>query len=142
MPVEYFIKFRGMCYDVGTRLKFKQSTATWEPILIGVIEKIAPSFAYIRATDGKLYEFSTVQGLVNFEKIIIEIVSPVYYTGAMPKRQKNQCVCPSQGDVDIGWMWYIIIMVVGTIFNARLTIWIFASLIFFAWKNGYMNGGK
>jgi hypothetical protein len=33
-------------------------------------------------------------------------------------------------------------MVVGTIFKDRLMIWVFASAVFFLWKNGFLNGGN
>lgn len=35
----------------------------------------------------------------------------------------------------IAWIWYIIIMLIGTIFYARIGIWIAASLIFFNYRN-------
>lgn len=41
-------------------------------------------------------------------------------------------------DIDgllIAWAWYIFIMAVGTIFYARIGIWILASIIFFDYRN-------
>ena len=35
----------------------------------------------------------------------------------------------------VAWIWYIFIMVVATIFVARLGIWIIASIIFFAYRD-------
>ena len=35
----------------------------------------------------------------------------------------------------IGWIWYVFIMAVGTIFYARIGIWIFSSIIFFNFRN-------
>jgi hypothetical protein len=35
----------------------------------------------------------------------------------------------------IAWIWYIFIMVVAIIFNARIGIWLLASIIFFNYRN-------
>jgi hypothetical protein len=35
----------------------------------------------------------------------------------------------------IAWAWYIFIMVVGTIFYDRIGIWVFASVLFFNYRN-------
>lgn len=42
-------------------------------------------------------------------------------------------------DTSVGTIWYIIIMIVGTIFHARILIWIVATAIYFLWKYGYFN---
>lgn len=34
----------------------------------------------------------------------------------------------------IGWIWYIVLMTVGSIFKYAIFIWIFLSVIFFSWK--------
>ena len=35
----------------------------------------------------------------------------------------------------IAWIWYIVIMAVGTIFNGNIIIWIWASYVFFRYRN-------
>lgn len=35
----------------------------------------------------------------------------------------------------ISWIWYIFIMMVGVIFKDRILIWIFASIVFFNYRN-------
>ena len=35
----------------------------------------------------------------------------------------------------IAWMWYIFIIAVAVIFNERIGIWIFASIVFFRYRN-------
>jgi len=138
MPVEYFIRFQGKCYDVGTRLKFKRSTAKWERVLEGKIEWIGRHVFYIRLTDGCGCELSKVWPLDN---IIIEIIEPVYYEEPQ-KVYVRGGPCPPEGELFVGWVWYIVIMLVGIIFKDRFAIWVFATVVFFLWKNGFLNGGK
>ena len=141
MPVEYFIRYKGLFYDVGTRLKFKAySYGYYWGIKEGVIEKFINTTVFIRGDDGVLYEYSTTKGLVDFNNIIIEIIDPVYYE--IEDVVNNNRNYPSSWDVEIGWIWYIIIMIVGSIFKARLIIWIFTTAYFFLWNNGFLKGGK
>ncbi len=135
MPVEYFVRYKGKCYDVGTRLKFK--TSKWCEGLEGTIEWISHNVFYVRLIDGSGRQLSKMYSLDN---TIIEIIEPVYYE-EKPQEIDNR-VYPSMGDIDIGWVWYILVMIVGVIFNARLLIWIVATVVFFSWKNGLFNGGK
>ena len=144
MPVEYFIRFQGKCYDVGTRLKFHTRCMgylfkTSEPY-IGTIEKFEETTCIIKGDDGQNYYISTMlQTPTHNNEYISEIIEPVYY---VPKPSKPIRRCPSDWDVETGWVWYILVMGVGTIFNDRLLIWIIASLVFFGWKNGFLNGGN
>ena len=71
---------------------------------------------------------------------IIEIVEPVYPPEKQVPQNKRQC--PPSWDVEIGWIWYILIMLVGLIFKDRWLIWIITTVVFFSWKSGLLNGGK
>ena len=135
MPVEYFVRYKGKCYDVGTRLKFRPGIGI-DP-LEGTIEWVGRHIFYIRLIDGGGRQLSKMYSLDN---TIIEIIEPVYYEEE-PKETNNR-VYPSMGDVDVGWVWYILIMVVGVIFNARILIWIVATVVFFSWKNGLLKEKK
>ena len=139
MPVEYFIRYQGMCYDVGTKIKFKPSY--WGEPLVGEIDLISHNIFYIRLADGSRWKLSKIHSLDN---TIVEILEPVYYKEPPMEyvRGIRGEVCPPEDEIFVGWVWYILIMVVGTIFKDRLTIWIFASAVFFLWKNGLLNGGK
>lgn len=146
MPVEYFIRYKGLCYDVGTKLKFKArfragSYSFYQGVKEGVIEQFINSTVFIRAEDGELYNFSTIRNLVDFDKEIVEIIEPVYYI-PKPQTSDRNYNRPDPWDVEVGWIWYIIIMVVGTIFNSRLLIWVAATTIFFSWKSGRFGGNK
>ena len=139
MPVEYFIRFQGQCYNVGTRLRFKPFK--WSEPLEGTIEWINHNHFYIRLTDGTGW---TLSHLIPLENTIVEIVYPVYYEEPPVKyvRGIRGGICPPEEDIFVGWVWYIAIMLVGVIFNDRLAIWVVASAIFFLWKNGCLNGGN
>ena len=134
MPVEYFVRYKGKCYDVGTRLKYK--TDKWCDGFEGTIEWISHNVFYVRLIDGSGRQLSKMYSLDN---IIVEIIEPVYYEEP-PKKNVRRGVYPSENDIFVGWVWYILIMVVGTIFNARLLIWIVATAVFFSWKNGFLKG--
>ena len=141
MPVEYFIRYQGKCYDVGTVLSFRTSSASWASILTGRIEWISHNGFYVRLTDGKGWRLSKMWGL---ENTIVEIIVPVYYEepSVEYRRGIRGGPCPPEDDIFVGWVWYIVIMVVGIIFKDRLMIWVFATAAFFLWKNGFFNGGN
>ena len=136
MPVEYFLRYQGKCYDVGTRLKFKPFS--WFDPMEGTIESISHNTILIQLIDGRTWELSKVWSLDN---TITEIIEPVYYEEP-PVVYRRGGAYPPEESVFIGWIWYIIIMLVGTIFKDRFMIWAFASAVFFLWKNGFLNGGK
>ena len=141
MPVEYFIRYKGNCYDVGTRLKFHARLYGFDcGIKDGIIERFINNSVFIRSSDGEMYTYSTTKYLVDFDKIIIEIIEPVYYVEQYTN--DNNRTYPQSWETEIAWIWYVVIMVVGVIFNARLLIWGFATAVFFLWKNGFLNGGK
>lgn len=141
MPIEYFIRYQGKCYDVGTKLKFYPQ-AQWVGSVVGTIEQFMGSNVLIRGSDGHLYKFSTTTS--NFDNMIVEIIEPVYYEEPQIEYKQGLSggVCPPEGDVFVGWAWYIAIMLVGAIFKDRFAIWVFATAVFFLWKNGFFNGGK
>lgn len=137
MLVESFIRYKGECYDVGTRLKFKAvSWGYYEGIKEGVIEAFINTTAYIRAVDGKLYTFSTVTNCVKFDQVITEIITPVYYVEQQIETNRSY---PPLWQVENGLILYIAIMVIGVLFEERFLIWIFATVIFFAWITGRLN---
>ena len=122
------LKYKGIKYDIGTKVKLKTK---WNGI-------VTTTFLGNTKYDCP-YAFNS---LMPPEDYIVEIVEPVYYKPQNVSSSNNNKVRPFKGDVQIGWIWYIIIMVVGSIFNDRLLIWIGATAYFFLWKNGYLNGDK
>ena len=138
MSVEYFIRFQGKCYDVGTRLKFRSCTASYASIYEGTIEWITHNHVGIRLVDGREYELSKIRGL---DKLILEIILPVYYKEPIVEYACDRHY-PSEENMFVGWVWYIAIMLIGLIFKDRLLIWVFATTVFFLWKSGKLGGNK
>ena len=142
MPVEYFVRFQGKCYDVGTKLKFYDYVfGIRNPYpTTGTIEKFISTTCFIKGDDGRIYTFSTaVQESGN--RYVAEIIEPVYYNPPKQSFTKSKNY-PAPWDVEIGWIWYIVIMVFGTIFNERFLLWTVATVFFFLWKSGRLGGNK
>ena len=124
-----YLYYKGQYYDVGTVVKIQ---TTWNGIQEATFRGWGPQGGFWRdgITD-KCYWFET-------EKYIVEIVKPVYPKNIVISSDNTDK--PSPWDIEIGWIWYIIIMIVGTIFKDRLIIWVFASAVFFLWKSGKLGG--
>lgn len=135
MPVEYFIRHQGKCYDVGTRLKFYPFECTWLTPITGVIEKFVGTTCFIKGDDGHTYTFSTVIQQ-NGHKCVAEIITPIYYTVKQGATNRNY---PPSWKVETSLTWYIIAMVGGLFFEDGWFIWILATIIFFAWLTGRLN---
>jgi hypothetical protein len=58
----------------------------------------------------------------------------MYYTSNTPKQRTLKDELNIDGLL-IAWIWYIFIMVIGTIFKGNIAIWIFTSIIFFNYRN-------
>jgi hypothetical protein len=145
MPVEYFIRFQGKCYDVGTRIRFCLiKIGPFVEQFDGTIMWISHNHFGVRLSDGREISMSKTRPLENY---IVEILYPIYYEEPKMEyvrglRLRGGGACPPEGEIFIGWIWYISIMVVGSIFKDALLIWVFASAVFFLWKNGFLNGGN
>ena len=135
MPVEFYFKYHELLYDVGTKVRFKQKYQ-WQGITEGTVIRINPN-----SIDVKHEGDVTTIYRWDIESKIIEIVEPVYYTKVIESLPNNR-VYPSESSVELGWIWYIIIMVVGAIFKDKLMIWVCATAYFFMWKNGLFGGRK
>lgn len=139
MPVEYFVRYNGQCYDVGTRLRIRSSLQSWAPIYDGIIIAIDGYKFYVQTTDGHRLCISKEDPYRSVEKLIVEIIVPVYYTDKTAYLPTNDRMPPPEWDVAIGWVWYILIIAVGSIFKDRIGIWAMATAYFFLWKNGFFN---
>ena len=80
--------------------------------------------------------------IYNINEDIIEIVDPVYVQLVTWQEKAldnmfNKTVSP---DIFGGVLLYILIMIIGSLFYARLLIWVFATVVFVAWLlNQYRN---
>lgn len=124
--------YNGIEYDVGTKVKIK--TFRYGEQIMALERGGVTGIQFVGD------DYFSIPIRSNTANLIIEIVEPIY---------SEKCVeivdnynRPTSWDVEIGWIWYIIIMVVGTIFNDRLLIWGVATAVFFLWKNGKIGGNK
>ena len=122
-------EFNNQIYYPGTKVKLRE--------LRGKV--VIMTFTGVRGNELTFmghYNFSFPVEMIN--RYVLEIVELPREEFIMQRKKK----CPPLWDVEIGWLWYIIIMTVGTLFNARWLVYIVATLYFFLWKNGKLGGKK
>ena len=139
-----YMKFNGEYYDVGTIAKIK---GRYGPVVVrfcGWKYNDVGCFELIDNGTFGLYDTYNRAGVMDYCLEIIVPVKPdlqsIEVTTNMiciPDREK-----PPSWDVDVAWIWYVVIMVVAVVFKERWLIWGFVTTIFFLWKNGFMNGGN
>jgi hypothetical protein len=110
--------YKGQYYDVGTKVKIK---TRWNG------EIITTFLGYNRFKDVLKYEIPVC---AQIEHYIVEIIEPVYYKEPEPTKH---FFLPAGDGPFYALLWYIVVMVVGTIFKDRLLIWIVATWIFFSY---------
>lgn len=123
-----YLYFQGKYYDVGTKVLIKTH---WS----GVQEATFDGWTGYPFRGEGTWGYDYYQ--FNVDKYIVDIIEPIEVN--LKPINVNNKDCPPDWDVEIGWIWYILIMVVGTIFNARLLIWIVATVVFFSWKKGFFR---
>lgn len=126
--------YNGIEYDVGTKVKIK-TLHYGEQIMI--LEQGGVTGLQFVGNN-----YFSIPLRSNTTNLIIEIVEPIYSQKTINDGKTSNKHYPSPWDIETGWIWYIIIMVVGTIFRDRLLIWFFATALFFLWKNGKLGGNK
>ena len=69
----------------------------------------------------------------DFQKKIVEITNKVDPSIRMPiaKIRKDTEI----DGLFLGWLWYIFLMSISTIFYARIWLWILISVVFFDWRS-------
>lgn len=132
-----YLLYKGIYYDVGTKVKIKGFHGIQEAVFTGWQPYTGRSF---QMKNMYKEEFRSSFGANQY---IIEILEPVYadLSEYCPK-DSNGRECPPDHEVEIGWVWYILIMLVGLLFKEALLIWFMATAIFLLWKKGFLNGGK
>ena len=134
MPVEYFLRYKGKCYDIGTMIRFKQNYCTY----VGIIQRFTHNGMWLSVHTGSEYYLSRIHSLDN---VILEIIIPVYYEEST-LTHINIKESPPEESIFIGWIWYVVIMAGAMIFKDCLMIWVFTTIVFILWKKGFLNGGK
>ena len=139
-----YMKFNGEYYDVGTIAKIKGRNG---PVLAKFCGWKYGNIGCFELIDDKsfgLYDTYNPAGVMCY---CLEVVVPVkpnlnpVGTYADKHGMQNKDGPPSW-EVEIAWIWYIVIMAVSTIFRERILIWVFVTVAFLLWKNGLFNGGK
>lgn len=67
-----------------------------------------------------------------FRNMIVKITDKVDPSVRMPIVHKK-----NEMEIDglfIGWMWYVFLMAISTLFYDRIGLWIFISWVFFSWR--------
>lgn len=135
-----YMKYQGKYYDKGTKVMIKGPNGPVQATFVGWRYEGKNCFV---AESGSYFDLYSNYNFSGVNKFIVEIIEPVYpdlhcvVTTKTTERDK-----PPSWDVEVGWIWYVVIMLVGTIFKDRFLIWGFATAVFFLWKNGFLNGGK
>jgi hypothetical protein len=140
--VPYF-EFQGVKYGIGTILKVPRTLdLRWrskEQIMKEAEFVGGGCFEFLNHT-GSIFLCQN-RGLSGPYEEYIEIIKPVYYQEPEGLKPQNIFLSTGSGswdahnDICVGLIWYIIIMVVGVLFKARLIIWVLATWYFFAWKS-------
>lgn len=139
-----YMKFKGEYYDVGTIARIK---GPYGPVLARFCGWQYGDRGCFKLVDDKAYGLYNTYNRSGVMDYCLEIIVPVKPdlqqaetssgNGGLPEREK-----PPSWDIEVAWIWYIVIMAVAVIFKDRLLIWAFASAVFFLWKKGFLNGGK
>lgn len=131
-----YMKYKGDYYDVGTKVKMKGRNG---PIVATFIGWRYQGKGCFEGEDCGFFDMYDSYDYNGVNKYVLEIIDPVYPELHYEPVEKNQREKPPKWDVDMALPWYIAIMVIATIFHGRLLIWIAATVIFFLWKNGFLN---
>lgn len=128
--IDRFI-YNGVAYGIGTKVLVKNVFGLQEATFLG--------WGRYEGFVGENYHNSFRTDDCSF---IIKILEPVYYVEKEEPKGKPCSIWTRTGsgswnshdEVCAGLVIYILVMLVGTIFNARILIWIIATITFFGWK--------
>ena len=139
-----YMKFRGVYYDVGTICKIKGPRGPVTVRFTGWKQgRFNDNFELIDASLSKSWVMYNSYDRVGVNDYCLEIIKPVYPPQeAVVKTPVGGREKPPSWDVEVAWIWYIVIMAVTVIFKDRIGLWILESIVFFGWKEGIFKGGK
>lgn len=112
-------EYGGKTHSLGAKVKIKYKNQIVDAYYIG------------NGTNGAAFKYGNKifhSDIYN----IIEVYSNDYYNGFERKK-----IIPKDREIlklSIGWVWYVFIMAILTIFNDRVIGWIVVSAIFFGWR--------
>ena len=129
IDVPYF-EFNGRYFGVGTKVLLKDPFyGTGRAEFVGLNCILRP--IYVGVEPGFDYEISDV--CANHRPRVLEIVEPVEVFPKINSTPYCTQGYPSQGEVQMGWVWYIVIMLLLTIFEDRILGWCCTTFFFWMW---------
>lgn len=111
--------YKGVAYSIGTKVLVKDD-------VFGLQEATFVGWTKHGGFVGKKYHDSFRTDDCSF---IIKIIEPVYYEEKKSEETKESWLPAGDGPF-YALLWYIAIMMIGTIFKARFAIWIIATISF------------
>ena len=136
MIENYFI-YNGIKYYSGTIIKIKRFGNAKEAVFLGYNKNINQYMVRFDADSTVFYRSDA------FNKDIVEITNQsnksfIDWVQREDERLHPKLTARKEMSIDgmlLAWIWYIVIMLVAVIFNDRIGIWIFASMVFFSYRN-------
>jgi hypothetical protein len=140
-----YIKYKGEYYDIGTVVLIKGFYGPVKARFLGWKCNNRGCFEPISGERLILHDTYNPAGVNDYVLDIIYSVKPILEINKtstdggfkIPEREK-----PSPWNVEVAWIWYIVIMAIGLIFKDRWLIWGFTTAVFFLWKGGFLGGKK
>lgn len=124
------LEFNGKYYGIGTKVLLQDAIhGTGKAEIIGFNCLRRP--IYVGIEPGFECEISDV--FSNHRPRILEIIDPVE---VFPKTNSTQYYVhgyPSQGDVQLGWIWYIVVMIFASMLEDKILAWCGATFFFWTW---------
>lgn len=136
MIENYFI-YNGIKYYSGTIIKIKRFGNAKEAVFLGYNKNINQYMVRFDTNNTVFYRSDA------FNKDIVEITnrsnkSFIDWAQREDERLHPKLTASREVSIDgmmLAWIWYVLIMLVAVIFNDRIRIWTFASIVFFSYRN-------
>lgn len=136
MIENYFI-YNGIKYYSGTIIKIKRFGNAKEAVFLGYNKNINQYMVRFDTNNTVFYRSDA------FNKDIVEITNrsnKSFIDWAQREDERLHPKLTASREVSINgmmlaWIWYVLIMLVAVIFNDRIGIWTFASIVFFSYRN-------
>lgn len=136
MIENYFI-YNGIKYYSGTIIKIKRFGNAKEAVFLGYNKNINQYMVRFDTNNTVFYRSDA------FNKDIVEITnrsnkSFIDWAQREDERLHPKLTASREVSIDgmmLAWIWYVLIMLVAVIFNDRIEIWTFASIVFFSYRN-------
>ena len=80
----------------------------------------------------KIKDCTYIVGVDEFRKRFVSITGEKNYIASAPTEQKMK-----DSEIDglfIGWVWYIFLMAISSIFKDAIGLWVLISVVFFSWR--------